>query len=447
MSRGGGTSAISASAASIRYRGLDVRAGGAAAQPGQLLAREVLPARLGRVGLPGALGPGVDPVGVAAVVALARARRRPPRSGCRPRRGTTGRGSRPRPRTAGRCRCSASQPMPSTSRWFVGSSRTTQVGVADQRRRRARPALLAAGEPVDAPVQVAQTQPVEHVAHLRSAAHSCSASYRDSTTSRTRAPGGSRRPARRAPVSPPTWLTRPRLRLATAGEDVEQRGLAAAVEADDADPLAALDAERDRVEQHPRRVAGTCAVTDSRLTRFCAHRRIRRAPADARRAGGSSGSTSRAPGTGPCATRTVRHTPTPASWAATSTALSASAHRNAQVGPEPETIAGRARRRRRPARRVRRSSGCSDTAAACRSLPSAERELARVAARARLEHRLDRADRGRAARASRAAGPARRRRAGVDRPAAVSASTQCCGCRASTGTICSPRPVPSAVPP
>ena len=46
------------------------------------------------------------------------------------------------------------------------------------------------------------------------------------------------------------------VRRAFAGEDVEQRGLAPAVEADDADPVADLDAERDPVEQDPGGVAG-----------------------------------------------------------------------------------------------------------------------------------------------------------------------------------------------
>ena len=62
-----------------------------AAQPGQLLAGEVLPARLGGVGLPGALGAGEDPVGVAAQVALDPAARDLPGARARRRRGTTGR--------------------------------------------------------------------------------------------------------------------------------------------------------------------------------------------------------------------------------------------------------------------------------------------------------------------------------------------------------------------
>src|SRR5690606_18967174 len=55
-------------------------------------------------------------------------------------------------------------------------------------------------------------------------------------------------------------------------------------------------------------------------------------------AGGSCGSTTRAPGTGPCTTLTFQQTPIPASSVATSRAACASLHRNAQVGPEPDTI-------------------------------------------------------------------------------------------------------------
>ena len=81
-----------------RVGGVDaeLRLGGAgrraAAQPGDLLAEQVLPAGLGRGGDPLPLGAGQGPGGEAALVRPDRSGRRPPRWWCRPRRGTTGRG-------------------------------------------------------------------------------------------------------------------------------------------------------------------------------------------------------------------------------------------------------------------------------------------------------------------------------------------------------------------
>ena len=69
-SRGGGTSSISALAASMRNFGFEVRAGGAAAQPGELLADQVLPAYLRGRGLALPLGLGQHERGVAALVGV-----------------------------------------------------------------------------------------------------------------------------------------------------------------------------------------------------------------------------------------------------------------------------------------------------------------------------------------------------------------------------------------
>ncbi len=91
-SRGGGSSAMSAFAASMRNFGLLVRAGRAAAQPGQLLAQQVVAALGEHPGHPLALGLGEDVGRVAAVVLVRPRRRRPPRSGWPRRRGTSGRG-------------------------------------------------------------------------------------------------------------------------------------------------------------------------------------------------------------------------------------------------------------------------------------------------------------------------------------------------------------------
>src|SRR2546430_11080761 len=73
-----------------------------------------------------------------------------------------------------------------------------------------------------------------------------------------------------------------------------------------------------------------------------------------------------APGTGPLARATDRHTPAPDSDAARSRARSALAARNTQVGPEPDTSAPSAPSSS-PAASVLRSAGNSDSAAGCRS--------------------------------------------------------------------------------
>src|SRR5262245_11041138 len=79
--------------------------------------------------------------------------------------------------------------------------------------------------------------------------------------------------------------------------------------------------------------------------------------------------TTLAPWTGPLATRTVRQTPAPASRAPTSRAADADVHRNAHVGPEPDTTPASAPASV-PARSVRRNPGSKLSAAGCRSLPS-----------------------------------------------------------------------------
>lgn len=79
--------------------------------------------------------------------------------------------------------------------------------------------------------------------------------------------------------------------------------------------------------------------------------------------------TTRAPGTGPVATRTVRQTPAPDSCAPTSIAELAEVHRKAHVGPEPDTMPASAPAST-PARNARASAGSRLTAAACISLPS-----------------------------------------------------------------------------
>ena len=108
----------------------------------------------------------------------------------------------------------------------------------------------------------------------------------------------------------------------------------------------------------------------------------------ARVARGSTTRGARAPGRAP--PDRPAHARRPASSAATSIAASASAQRNAQRRPGAGDDPGQ-----RPGVDARPAAcgaapGRMLTAAACRSLPSAERELARVAAGERLQHRLDR---------------------------------------------------------
>ena len=133
-----------------RVRGLDpelrLRRPGrrSPAQPGELLADQVLPAGLGRGRLALPLRLGQDVRRVPAVVRVDLTARAPPTWTGRPRRGTTGRGS-PRPaRRPGSARWSASQATASTSRWLVGSSSTIRScppssSAASEQRRRSPP--------------------------------------------------------------------------------------------------------------------------------------------------------------------------------------------------------------------------------------------------------------------------------------------------------------------
>src|SRR5206468_8846745 len=76
--------------------------------------------------------------------------------------------------------------------------------------------------------------------------------------------------------------------------------------------------------------------------------------------------TNRAPCTGPLATRTVRQTPTPVSSVPTSRADGADRHRNAHVGPDPDTMPASAPAST-PARKTRRNAGFMLSAAGCNS--------------------------------------------------------------------------------
>ena len=166
--------------------------------------------------------------------------------------------------------------------------------------------------------------------------------------------------ADRQPAAParPGRCRAPRARSSTS----QQRGLAVAVAADDADPLARADAERAR-----RRAAGGCRSaleTRSRLTRF-GH------SVDPR-------GTTWAPATGPLAPRDdVAHD---AGWPASATARSSAA---SSAVDEEDAWSARSRRRcRRSAPSPRPAEqlaelGPQESAAACRSLCSGGAERAR----------------------------------------------------------------------
>ena len=103
-----------------------------------------------------------------------------------------------------------------------------------------------------------------------SPAHSCSAANAAGsqavpmTTSRTVAVGGRSRRLRqrRRPAGHAGAVTRPVVGLLGLGEHPQQGRLAAAVAPDDADPVAVGDAERDVVEQDPRRAVGLADVLE-----------------------------------------------------------------------------------------------------------------------------------------------------------------------------------------
>ncbi len=127
-----------------------------------------------------------------------------------------------------------------------------QVEITDQRAGQRHSALLPAGEPVDDPVEVVEAEPVQHVAHLRIGGPLVLGPVRvqddvayPRAARQVIALRQMREPQPADPAHPPR-VGRPR-----AGEDVQQRRLAATVEADDADAVARLHAERNAVEQHP----------------------------------------------------------------------------------------------------------------------------------------------------------------------------------------------------
>ena len=144
-SRAGGSSAISALAASIRNFGLRRARRRAAAQPRELLAQQLSAAVLARGRLAVALGAGEHVGRVAALVLVDAAVGDLPRLRCRPRRGTSGRGSR---RAATRAaRRGGGEPVDAFDVEVVGRLvEQQQLGVVEQQPRERDAPPLAAGE-------------------------------------------------------------------------------------------------------------------------------------------------------------------------------------------------------------------------------------------------------------------------------------------------------------
>ena len=208
-SRGGGTSSISALAASMRNFGFDGPGRRAAAQPGQLLADQVLPAYLGGGGLPLPLGLGEHERRVAALVGVDHAVVDLPRRLADRVEEPAVVGDHDQRARAGRRRWSASQATASTSRWLVGSSSTTRSwspssSAASEQRRRSPP-----DSPSDGAVEGdAGQQHLDDLAGARVGGPlvvGAAAEHRLADACgcrRGRRPGGGSRSAARAPARP-----------------------------------------------------------------------------------------------------------------------------------------------------------------------------------------------------------------------------------------------------
>ena len=430
--RGGGTSAISASAASMRNFGLDVRAGGPRrSQASSLRSRFCRRASLAD-GLPVALGPGQHVGGVAAVElrtapsATSQVRshdrvQEPAVVGDDQQRAAAGAsGSRP------------ARSTPSMSRWLVGSSSTSRsawcTSAAASATRRRSPPDSRVDRRRPGPARPARARSAPRGPRRRRPTRA--RRRRRPRPSRTVAPAGrsprwsTQRDPEAAGAGDPTGVRR-----FSAGDQPQQRRLAAAVAPDHADPLAVA---RCRATRRPARSSSRRPCRPfSRLTRFGHQRGDSRAGSRARSRPGWRGRPGpRSQFDREIAARRRRR-----------------AQRNAHVGPDPDTIPPSAPSST-PAARTSSSSGRSDSAAGCEVVGRARR-------------RPDRSHRRAARRAARPAAPIGSgavpgcaqpvelavhidgRQAEHRRARTPSGTRRSPG----TGVSCSPRPVPSAVPP
>ena len=396
-SRGGGTSSISALAASMRNFGFDVRAGGPRRSQASSLRTRFCRRTSDRGGLALPLCLGQHERRVAALVGvddpvvhlprlLADRVEEPPVVGDHDQRGRTV------PRGA-----SASHATASTSRWLVGSSRTIRScsprsRPASPQRRRSPPDSPATARSSSTPASSTSTisrsdgvgRPLvvgpaaeHHLAHRVGVGEVV----------------GLAQVADRQPALPRHPAA---VGLLLAGHDPQQGGLAVPVAADDADPLPGPDAEGDVGEQR----ADAVRLGDPLEVDQVSHTppRGRRRPGRGRRRSGRS----RDPRAG-------------RRWRGRARRRA----RDSIVGPEPDSSAydashssaASATAGGRAAGRTRRPRGrCGGTPGAARRRPGAQR----------LEHLAGGSgSRGRRPRAGRR----RRRRTGVDRPSSLKMTT------------------------
>ena len=400
-SRGGGSSSISALAASMRNFGLRGPRRRPAAQPGQLLAQQVLPALLGGGRLPLALGLGQHERRVAAVVGVDRRRRAPPRSVVADRveepavvgddderrplrvRGPGGRPARPPPRRRGG--------------WWArrGRSRSwsPRSSAASEQRRRSPPESPTHARSEARCRRAAPRRPRGCAASAAQTWSGSAAEHR--LADRVGVVEGVA--LRQEPTcSPPTLRDPAGRRAPPAGITSQQGGLAVAVAADDADALAARRrrARRRRAEGARRRPWDA----RSRLTRLATAQYPRRAR-------------SRAPATGPWPGDQHAPASRPRRRRRSAASSGVGRRRRGTRRSAPSRRPSRAARRRLAASTISRARS-----AAGRARPARGRCAARRPARRRRQPRARRAGRpGSPARARRRRGGAGRSR--VDRAA------------------------------
>ena len=331
----------------------------------------------------------------------------------------------------------------------MGSSRISRSDVADQQRGQRDPAPLAAGHRADRlrPGRGAacrgrrgwpgrrRRRPTRARRRSRSASQAV-----PSTTSRTVAVGGEVERLRQrehpqvAAVGDPAGVG-----LLGLGEQPQQGGLAGAVEADHADPVGVVEAERDVGEQRP---GGAVPLAHPVQVDDVGHAQIGSVrppgrPSDRARARGRAART----GTTPAR-------PSQRLRRRASSACAGVARRGRRRSGRSRRRCRRARRRPSPAFERRRPAPGAATARRPAGRCRAPRRAPRVALAQRGEQRVGAAQRRAGGCRRRAAGPARGRRRGwTGRRRRWPPPSARWWPRASTGLTASPRPVPSAVPP